>query len=134
MFVDTLFCDREGSCTEYNVTWDQITLAIQGLDNKQITEVLLSRSGSEARFSIMGGSGYYLISATLDSDVYFDLRNPRGDHQASITLVAGRQKVTVGLGETVPLETALKVARRFAEEGIIDPGECWLRSPPLRGS
>jgi hypothetical protein len=130
MFVDSLLCDERHYCREGDVSWDHIQQAIRALDNAGMTEVSLARRGTEAHLSITGGGGHYLVSATLDNNIFFGLRSKEGDRRQRIRLVSGRQAVTVGMHEVVSLDVALKVARRFAEAGVIDPEEVWMRNPP----
>lgn len=130
MFVNSLKSDDSRFAYEGEMTWMQIEDAIQALDNDRVTEISLAKQGTEAHMSISGGTDGYLISATLDNDVFYSIRNPQGDRQRKVKLVSGRQTVTVGSHEIVPLSVALAAAKTFAEKGQIDSDMTWLRNPP----
>jgi hypothetical protein len=130
MFVNSLISDDSTQSAEGELTWAQIQRAIEGLDGQRISEVSIAKRGTESHMSVSGGGGYYLVSATMDNDIFYDLVNPTGDPAKTVRIVSGGQPVTVGMNETAELETALQVARSFAESGIIDPGSSWSRNPP----
>lgn len=130
MFVDSLRSDDQRFMQDRGVTWDRIEEGIKALDNDRVTEISIAKLGTESHMSISGGSGSYLISSTLDNDVFYSIRNPQGDPRQKTKLVSGRQQVTVGLHEVVPLSVALAVAKTFVENGQIDQNATWLRNPP----
>jgi hypothetical protein len=130
MFVDSVLCSDSDLSLENGITWEHIERAISALDGRKNSEVSLGRVETESHMSITGGPTHFLVSATLDNDVFYDLINPQGDPNATVTLVSGGQQTTVRLSEVVDRETALSVARIFAEEGRIDSTKSWSRNPP----
>ena len=130
MFVDSLLSDDPNECIEGRHEWHRIQQAIERLDGRMLTEVSIAKRGTESHMSISGGGGVYLVSATLDNDVFFDLRNPLGDPTVKTRVVSGGQAVTVGMDEAVDCEIALQIAKAFAESGVIDSTQIWLRTPP----
>ncbi len=130
MFVNSIISDDSTQSAEGELTWEQIRRAIEALDARSISEVSIAKRGTESHMSISGGSGYYLVSATLDNDTFYDLMNPSGDPTKAVRVVAGGQSVTVGMNEVVDVDTALQVAKEFAEAGVINTGFSWSRNPP----
>ena len=131
MFVKDMLCDWiKGRPWGQNPSWVEIESAIRQLDGRQRTEVSIAGDG-EAHMSITGGNGTYLISATPNNDVFYDLRNPDGAPDEKFKIVSGGQTVTASAEEVVDLDTALQAARTFAEWGTFDPTLAWLTNPPV---
>jgi Immunity protein Imm1 len=130
MFVNDMLCDwAQGRPWGKNLTWESIESAIRQLDGRHRSEVSIAGNG-EAHMSITGGSGVYLISATPNNDIFYELRNSAGAPEKSIKLVSGGQMVTVSAEEAVDLEMALRAARTFAETGEFDKSLTWETNPP----
>jgi hypothetical protein len=130
MFVIDMLCDWiKGRPWGKELSWADIESAIRQLDGRHRTEVSIAGDG-EAHMSVTGGGGFYLISATPNNDVFYDIRNPTGSPGRTIKVVSGGQMVTVSTEEAVGLDTALQAARKFAEEGVFDPSLTWRTNPP----
>lgn len=130
MWVDYLTSDSKRFMDILAPSWEQVEGAIRALDGRSLTEVVFGRRDTQAMMAVAGGPTRYLVNATLDHDVFFELGDPDGDPKQSIWLVAGGQGATVRLTEAVPLDRALRAARVFAERGGIAADEVWARNPP----
>jgi len=130
MFVKDMLCDWvKGRPRGRNPSWAEIELAVRELDGRHRTEVSIAGDG-EAHMSITGGNGSYLVSATPNNDLFYDLRNPEGAPEKVLKTVSGGQVVTVSALQAVSLDVALQAARTFAEKGEFDSSLTWETNPP----
>ena len=104
MFVNSLFCSYPELCREETVSADDIESAIRRLDATQFSEVSLARKKTESYMSIFGGRGHYVVSATLNGDIFGDTLNPDADSDVRVSLGTGGQTTTLGLDKVVDLE------------------------------
>lgn len=122
MFVTEII---QSGLTENVSNWEQIVQSILALDAHLISDLILA-SNDVQQMTIGGGNGKYTIGATFDGHIYYEYFNPVAS-DANIAIVVGNQRVICLERELADLKTTLKIAKRFSEEGVLDPENPWRK-------
>lgn len=121
-FVTRAYRDRRvgaknEAATVQNPTLQQVTEAVQTLDGRQRTEVILS--GEKRELTISGGNdGRYIAFISVNGDeTFYNLINPAGSPDVELRLVTGGQVGTYPSRVVVSLSDVLSAASSFYETG-----------------
>jgi hypothetical protein len=106
-----------------DVSWELIEKVIRNLDGDTRTLVTLEGDNGE-NMGIGGGSGLYIVYATLDNEIFYNLRDSNKVGNV-IELVVGGQSSEYPSELCVNLDKALMAARAFSENGIINETLEW---------
>jgi Immunity protein Imm1 len=117
--------DRNNGLLKEAKEWNEIETAIGELDGNRRTLVTLETEG-EAHMSIGGGNGRYFVYLTFDNDNFNYLVNSSNSDRYE-TLVIGGQEGSYPAKSCVDLTTTIKVAKIFAELGIMERSVSWER-------
>ena len=103
--------------TVQNPTLQQVTDAVETLDGRQRTEVILS--GEKRELTISGGNdGRYIAFISVNGDeAFYNLINAAGSPDGELRLVTGGQVATYPSRVVVPLADVLSAASSFYETG-----------------
>ena len=103
--------------------WQQIQEAIEQLDGRRRTLVTLETDG-EAHMAIGRGSTQYFIYVTFDNEEFYYVANP-ASLEAEESLIVGGQEGIYPSKFCVGQDIAMKVAKTFAELGVMDKSMTW---------
>ena len=99
MFVSKLYTDKWiGNKNEENFiehpNWQQIKTAICNLDGKSKT--LVSLETDDQSYMMIGGGndGQYIVTATLDNEIFYSLLHQVNNDEKKINLLTFRQSLT----------------------------------------
>jgi hypothetical protein len=129
MFISSLHADKwvsradEGH-TVNSPSWADIETAIRQLDGNERTSLMLKKD-EETYMSIGGGPTAYSVTVLIENKYGpFYLIDPF-KFSEDVMLVVGGQSIDIPARMTVPLESVLKVARRFSESGELEKSMTW---------
>ena len=103
--------------------WQQIQEAIEQLDGRRRTLVTLE-TGGEAHMAIGGGATQYFIYLTFDNEEFYYVVNLTG-LDVEERLIVGGQEGIYPSKFCVGKDIAMKVAKTFAELGVMDKSMTW---------
>ena len=108
-----------------NPSWADIETAIRSLDGNRSTLMTLGIGDPVPHMAIGGGQdGRYIVYATSDNMVFYNLINPEAA-SGKYKLKVGGQSANYDARMCIGLEEALKAGKTFAETGERDKDLHW---------
>lgn len=108
-----------------NPTWQDIETAIRRLDGDACSMLVLGIGDPVPHMGIGGGEdGNYIVYATPDNWVFYNLTNPEAPPGKSF-LVAGGQRGDYANKQCVGLTEVLRAAKTYAESGQLEASLIW---------
>jgi hypothetical protein len=103
--------------------WTEIETAIKELNGNHKTLVTLETEG-ESHMAVGGGEGKYIVYLTFDNEQFYHIIDP-SKSDAEDSLVVGGQEGIYPAKFCVDIDAALKAAKIFAEQGVMEKSVVW---------
>ena len=98
---------------------------LRRLDARQYTMVTIAGEG-EAHLALGGGGGQYVVYATFDNEVFWNLLRPE-PASGTVLLTVGGQEGDFPAAQIVDLDQARSAGLAFLTSGRLDPTQRWAR-------
>jgi hypothetical protein len=125
--------DIDASTENHDVNWSSVESAVQELDGKYSTSVVLGQFGVDT-IGCSGGPARYMVEAHWmddeDHDYFAWLAEPTAPATVQTDLIIGGQLGLYPANWLVSIDRAMAAVRYYFDHGTIDRNDTWQFTPP----
>lgn len=108
-------------------TWSDVENAVRSLNGREYNDIYLTpdKINQQTYLSVGGGDGKYLVSGSINNEIFPTYVNPDVSGAKEIQIIVGGQSGDYPENYIVDINTALKAVKSFYESGNFENDIPW---------